>query len=941
MARPRLKPAWLAAAILITAWAAGPALAVEPAVHATVDAAIDEDGAAIEGTVRLEIRNDTPSPLESIPLWLYPNRLAEPNPGLDARTVKWVYPGGASPASMTVASPSWQGVPLAKAAIGLSGMPVPGTPPRAKDVLATVRLPHPLAPGETGELGLKFRTKIPQRAGRFGRWNGVAVLGGGWFPAPLTDLTGRATGLPPDVMRVDVRLRLPAGRGAVIHDRVFEPSVAARTLRVDGIETECLTVVIMDLMDVAERDVGGVRAAYVSRHMTRREPTWKDTRRAASGLPEGLPDLGSRDAHARALGVVANTVRLLRAAAPGIVLPDRVVIVEASTRDSLVQDGGGPVIVSDRLWRLMPIDVALWFHDLALARVVGSRLVRPTVRALEGPRMRDVAADAVGSLLASRYSAQVHGKARSVSDILGFAGFLPVIDNLLYAPEVPFREVYFGGVEEPDPLRDEPWRFMNRLPRGKRILGKLEDLLGEDAARELFFSYVRGAQNLEATVTSRLGAQASAAFFDAWLSDYPRVNYRIGRADDAPSGARFVHRVEVVRDGDMVHEPVRVRIEDEDGRSADVTWNGAGRSGVVEWESAAPLERAEIDPEHRLTESAFLTDEHPLADNATSLPMRPPVLTQLVVWYDVVENEPTLEVGFAVRRRYDLTNTFTVDGGVSPRGYDGFLGYYRSFGPKRTLNAREWYAGPSAGAVRYLPQDGTIVGLPESAYEGATMGSIGLFLGRDDRTYMWDPMSGMAFSLSATYSAGRSDDGGILHVGSFAGRIFGLLSPGVHHTFALYGGAVGLVGNPVAADLVTLSDRLMLRAFDSDETYGRLGFYAVAEWRHTLVSPGEIQISSLAWLDRLQGALFAAGGTVSDPGGYGGLFTADRMLAEVGYGLRFHWLVAGVVQYLIAVDFAVPLHPLDRERVSILDDGSTETTPRTPFKLTLGITQTY
>jgi hypothetical protein len=482
---------------------------------------------------------------------------------------------------------------------------------------------------------------------------------------------------------------------------------------------------------------------------------------------------------------------------------------------------------------------------------------------------------------------------------------------------------------------------MNRLPRGKRILGKLEDLLGADAAHELLLSYVRGSQGLDTVLAGRLGSQGSDAFEAAWLSDYPSVNYRIGRVEDVPRDARFVHRVEIVREGDALREPVRVRIEDEDGETADVTWNGEGRSGVVAWESGAALAQAEIDPEHRLVESAELTDEHPLADNATSLPMRLPVLTQLVVWYDVVENEPTLEAGLAMRRRYDLTNTFTVNGGVSPRGYDGLLGYYRSFGEKRTLNARKWYAGPSLGAVHYLPQDETALDLPSSAYESATMGSVGVAVGRDDRAYFWDPMSGTAFSLSARYSAGRSGDGRTLHVGSFSGRLFGLLSPGVLNTFALYGGAVALVGNPVAADLVTLSDRLVLRAFDSDETYGRLGFYAVAEWRHTLVSPGDMQVANVAWLDRLQGALFAAGGTVSEPSGYGGLFTAERLFAEAGYGLRFHWLVAGAMQYLIALDFAVPLHPMDRERVTILDDGSTETAPRTPFKLTLVITQTY
>jgi len=106
----------------------------------------------------------------------------------------------------------------------------------------------------------------------------------------------------------------------------------------------------------------------------------------------------------------------------------------------------------------------------------------------------------------------------------------------------------------------------------------------------------------------------------------------------------------------------------------------------------------------------------------------------------------------------------------------------------------------------------------------------------------------------------------------------------------------GAAGTPAAGDLVSPSDRLVLRGFDPDETYGRLGLYAVGEYRHTLVTVSEIATPVFSWLERVQGVLFAGGGTNSWPDGCDGLFARERLYSEVGYGLRFHTLVFGIAQ---------------------------------------------
>jgi hypothetical protein len=288
-----------------------------------------------------------------------------------------------------------------------------------------------------------------------------------------------------------------------------------------------------------------------------------------------------------------------------------------------------------------------------------------------------------------------------------------------------------------------------------------------------------------------------------------------------------------------------------------------------------------------------------------------------------------------------VTNSLHLSGTHTPRRSGGSLYYLRHFGPKRTLNARSWYAGPVLGATRYHETERTGPEIPARSLAAATMGSVGLLVGRDDRAYFPDPRSGLAASASATWSFGRSDDDRTLHVGSAGLRIFGLASPALGHTFAMYGGVTAVVGDPVAAELSSLSSRQVLRGFELDETYGRLGFYAVAEYRHDLLDLSRVPKIVVIRLDHVQGALFVAGGTISWPRGYDGLFQAERVFTEAGYGIRIHALAFGVAQGMLAIDLGVPITPLDRTYEATLADGSRAERSRAPFKLTLGITQTY
>jgi hypothetical protein len=852
-----------------------PRLLAEKAVtgSAVIEATLSEEGDRLNGEINLFVTNDTDAPLREIPVWLYPNRFLEINPNLNEGMLRWFYPKGVSRGSMAISQPRWNGHRLEEESIRYEATVVGKMTSRR--AIARIPLAEPLLPGQTGKLELAFAVEIPERRGRFGRHRDTVSLAGDWFPRPLADLTGEDTSLPPDTIRADVRLHLPAERGAVVGNRVFLKQGIPQLIEVLGMESESIPVVVMKQMEVATRTYDWGKAIHVQESLPWREPTWKETLDDEKGDFGRFPEPGRFNRSERLFDIVGHTADLIRELAPSVGLNRRVVLVDIPAWDRLVQTGPGPVLVSDRLWRLLPLEGAIYFHDLAVVRAVSAELVWEAAIRKQSPLDRFVAADAVGTFMTRCYSEEIHQKQRTVEDIVGFASVFPTIDSLLYAPQIPFREVYFPSVEEPDPFRDEPWYFMNELPRGKRILGKLQDLVGREGAQKAVVAILEG-EPLRKVVNERLGD--AKWFFDQWYGAYPRVNYRLGAILDLPAGdGRVLHRIEVVREGAVIREPVTVRLEDELGVVKDLVWDNAKHVETLEWTSNAPLEHVEIDPEHRTVEAPELTGGHPFADNTNRLPWRPPMFTRLIIWGDLTTGEPYLDLGFWFRRRYDVSNVLSLDLAYTPRAYGGALSFYRFFGKKRTLNARSWVAGPTLSATRYREVPDLTLDVPDESKSAATMGAVGLALARDTRVYGWDPLSGTAFGLGASYGLGRSDDERTLHVGRVALQAGTLFSPGIRNTVAVYGSAFFVIGDPVAANLASLSGRQALRGFESDETYGRLGFFAVLEYRHTIIDAAHVTAPLYSWFDRFQGVLFAGGGTISEPGGISGIFSADRI----------------------------------------------------------------
>jgi hypothetical protein len=407
----------------------------EPNVDADIAVSLEEDGAHLWGRASLRITNDTDAHLDAIPLWLYPNRFREPSPGLSDRTIRWIYPSGESAGAIDLGAVSWNGSSLPPGSVSTRPAVVED-PSRGQDVRARIALPAPLPPGETGTLEVEFAVTIPERRGRFGRWRGVISLGGGWFPRPLTDLTGRDPSLPPERLRANVRLDLPAGRGAVVGDRLYDHSERRRVIVAEDLEAEAIPLLVYEKLEVRRRTYPWGEAAYLQEELCARQPEWQDRREDDRGLPNGLPDPSRFDRCARVLDLVAAAVRAARRHAPDLVIPERILVAAIPAWDRLVQLGPGIVLVSDRLWKLVPAEAALEFHDVALVRAIGAAVALENGSGREPPRWRFAAADLVGYTLAQRYLRELDERQESIEELLGFAAFVPTVDNLLYAPQI-------------------------------------------------------------------------------------------------------------------------------------------------------------------------------------------------------------------------------------------------------------------------------------------------------------------------------------------------------------------------------------------------------------------------------------------------------------------------------------------------------------------------
>lgn len=859
------------------------------AVHARVDV----ESGTIDAAMHVAV--DVPDGAREVTLWLYGDRLAVEPSALDEITGRWVYPGRRSLGAIDVREVTVDGVP---APTRRSTQPVGER--AGRDVAGSdlhVSLPEGRA--RRVEIRLRYRFRVPRRFGRLGRVRDQLTAAAPWYPLVVAP-DGAFEFAVPHRVRIEASRNVSILAGTELAERVIEVNEHGAYV----------PFVLAPSFSVRERPVDGRMLRYVTRRAVYDPPPRRrlsERPRADPALPftgdaAELRDLVRIDVVGHIAEVAeqaCRTVDALHLETP----VDRLLVVEIPSRTELAATAPGWVLASDRIYQVFPIAAAHAFHDDALRRAMFRRLLTPRIEALEPPRDRGWASDLRGALLNDVDAARRAHQGSSPEQLVGWAGFHPAVDQLLYAPQIAFFDVYFGRRHEPDPFRDDPVRARFPLSRGRRLLEMIRDALGPQE----FATFAKRLVELEAPVREVLAevAPERAARLPMWLAAPALpVNLRVGRATTTPRGdGTYVHRVEVVREGEDRVEPVEVEVLDRSGERTRGTWEGEGERGVVETTSQAPLRNARVDPEQRIDQSPDIAGQHPLADDALRHSFRPPLLRSFALAGSPTEGRLEGFIDFAIRRKYDIDNTFAFQASTFTRSTGGRISYARGLGSLRHTNARVGYIVPAVEFDR-LRADFVEGG------EGGWRTGLRLSAGVVTHRYAIDPREGRALVGSIFGAVVRSDRGEVTP--SFTADVRGNITTplGLWHSLVLVGGAAWTLGTTLPSEQPGLGGQFLLRGYETDELVGRGRLFSVVEYRATVLSDLAWNAVHVTWIRELQLAFFGGAGSVFDA-----LTGEDVLLAaDVGTGLRllFEWL--GVQPGVFALDVAFPLTRSAEER---------------------------
>ena len=735
------------------------------------------------------------------------------------------------------------------------------------------------------EVRVEGRLEVPDRYGAFGRHLGQLTLLGGWVPA-----VGRPDA-PPPIGDVSARVLIPPGF-AVVLGRTYAAHVPGRGARWVEAAGQGVTLPLIVLpARTGSRGVEGGAFRWISG----RRYTDDETALRQAELT---------------VGALADVVDFLRRSGLTLPQPDRpLLVVEAPLRRNLARAADGVVLVSDRAFRLFPLERFQRFHRYPVVREIMTTWALDHVRP-DGDR--HVAADAVGAFLRDRFVQDETGVAEDLFDVLWFWKFIPAIDSLLYAPQTAFIGAYFRLVNEQDPLRANLVDPPSSRPRGRIVYEKLLDRVGPVEAAATMNDVATGA-DLRGAFARVLGP-TSNTFFDTWLGPYPAMQYALTAWQSEPTtGARcapaeqcHLVTVDVQRTGAAVVEPVQLRLTDDAGDQRMI-WTETSSQAIRTTTATlgASLDLVELDPRGRLSETPSVEVPSPKFDNRS----RPK-------WRVLLNNfnfasSPTagtintsLNLGFS--RVRDVRWRFGLVGGFSPEALSLAAIAQRRFGPAVTPDrlARWVSLVLSGGQLR-----------SDFAGEMGDNVAVGarLTYGFDNRQTAWAPEAGTGFRASINYNhvfgdlSAQDPDGPRVTRDAVAVTVRGLRSWRVdgRHQLSLRG-SVGayVVGRPQSQLLYFLGGRSALRGYVIDEEVGRFRAIASGEWVHHLLGEANDNVLEMVWATALDGALYAdvaiIGDDFDDPLG-------RRLRADVGYGLRVYLDFFGVRPGVMAVDLAWPL----------------------------------
>jgi len=868
-----------------------------------LDVRVDSAARRLDGTARIQVTNPTARPLDALWLWRYPERFATRSPALNDFNFYWVYPRSFNPGSLRIEALTVDGRPAStevhnnappptemhNSAPAAGGMH--NSAPAGAGTLVRLALPAPLTPGATVTVDVRFSAHLPDRYGTFGCFRRTCTLLGFYPMLAALGPDGFDLTAPPQPADYALTVSVPRVSDVVVNGELRAVERDGRQRFLVGEARAAALIVGPPALRTYEATYRGVRIVYHSASL-----------KAVPTPDEHLLPYLPADRAGHVIASVKEALDLLAEA--GLPLPDREVrLVEGALRVELAQALPGFVLVSDQIYEIFPLKKFLKFHDFELVRALYAHLTER--RLLDTERLDDLgwSPEVAAAALTDRYTLRAYRREEYALQILSGAAWIPAIDRVLYAPQVPFAAAYFYSLEDPDPLRDNLNQFANRRPRGKLVYAKLRDLLGDAAIETLVRAQLDG-RPLRAAAEALYGKPLDW-FFAQWLRPYPKVDYRFAEVRSERTATGWRHTVVVEKRGeDPPVEPVEVRARDARGKVQTLTWNGEGDRGALVFELSAPLSLVEIDPRGRLYEDL------PGSNDDLKFDDRRPARWKFIYnnFGGLVQVFPTfaldLSLDFSLQRILDLKNAMRFLIFTSAASYVGVsASYTRIFGRKITAAALSSHATFGVSASRLNPDFGKDVGA--GSVQGTAVGA-GVSIGYDDRLFAWEPWRALSLGAGLSGTLTLLDNGTVLSQTTASAGYSQIVKLADGHGFAVsFGGAATFGDLRIQRQLLQVGGAGGLRGYDPAALPTRLRLLARMEYRHVFVHSLDWSLAHAIYVRGIGGAFFVEGALLSGCEGYG-IGPQDRA-ADVGYSLRFFGDWLGVSQTTFNIDVAVPL----------------------------------
>lgn len=881
-----------------------------------VKLSLSEDHKQVSGTVILRYKNNGSRALKRLPLICYPERFRKQHQDLSDRNFHRYYPKRHNPGGLGLQLESNRSGATRLSLDIISKLDpkheVNQPTPFPKGYLKALLFEPPLAPGQEITAELSFLLQVPERYGAFGRLEENIVLEGGVIPlVPERDEKGLFDcQAPPALGRFRLRASAPA----------------SQTLLLNGQEVTGKQV---------SRFVGR-SFSVVQAHgkILDRRSTPKDPRILVYG-----DDQERAEQLSAATVQVAGKFNDLLFAGKKKPFLDEIVFVQAPLRDRLMLARGNVIFYSDRLFH-----IAFFleqFHRKEIERVLLEHFILSS--ALDRAERVDSWWIASGlsfhllKELPKRQSAYFTSK--NLRGFLDFFSFIPTVDQILRAPRFANSDLFFGQLLDPrDYVRDTFLRYSSKRAKGRMILHKILERTG----RKSVLALTRKAIKPQRPSAKRLNRFRDLVknflsddknpkdwdlFFQVWLGPLPKETLFIKKVKLEEKKALVTiarksadERLKII--GDPVHVESR-----SNGKTTKKVWDGRGEEVTLDFPRDSIFVTVKVDPGQSNPDDFRGDNRFP---NYIKV-----LLNRFRLSPDLNggnNHAAALGVTLLPFRRYD--HPITLDAFYERQSRGLKIGYDYGFGSQ--LDARTFGIGVG-GQLNFERLETGVINTEQNDFirgreniadldfdeDRSTIVSGTARIGFETRRDPRSPSSGIGIGLSVEYSNEGFGSDFNFQLSSLSFTIVQSIVRG--HALAFQAKAAYISGSDIPVQRVPdIGGEGGVRGIRLGDFAAQSSAIFRAEYRHLLATELEVNLISLAWWRRLEGALFYDIGEVGRH--FDDVFEDySQWKSSIGYGLRLHIDVVGVRNTVARFDVAYRL------------DSSEDRTPQFYF----GVNQSF